>query len=127
MTAMNQIQRTDGSKYELEFLRCSPQTDEEYRESKRKPSIGGDMSRSVIAIYRVTNLDSIRRRFDIRAHRVDALGARAPFLPQHSNRLDPGESSVEQLSMRQLDADVAPYRCSAEVWDSVLDLAFPDD
>ncbi len=121
------IDQVDPSKYELEFLRCSVETDQEYLESQSEPSIGGDTSRRVVAEYRITNRDDDRRRFDIRATRVDSAGQTLRFIAQNTNSLDPGESSIELLHKRLVDSDVPPYTCTAEVWDSVVDLAFPDD
>jgi hypothetical protein len=126
-TSTPNLEEVDPSKYELKFLRCSVETDEEYAESQSEPSIGGDTSRSVIAEYRVTNLDGVRRRFQVRATRTDSSAQDIRFIAKNTDRLDPGESSVDQLNMPVTDGDVAPYSCSAELWDSVIDVAFPDD
>ena len=117
----------DPQRYEFTFLRCEVETDEEFLQSQSEPSLGGDTSRRVIAEYRITNLDDIRRRFDIRATRTDSAGQSIDFIAQDTERLDPGESSTELLGKRVADSDVAPYTCNAEVWDSITDVAFPDD
>lgn len=117
----------DPAKYELDLLRCSVETDEEYDQEASEPSIGGDTVRSVVAEYRLTNLDAVRRRFDLRVTRTDSNGVEIRFIAKDSARLDPGESSVEQVRKRVVPDDVAPYACTAEVWDSVIDDAFPDD
>jgi len=121
------IEEVEPAKYEIEFLRCSVETDEEYAASQAEPSIGGDTSRDVVAEYRITNLDDIRRRFNIRGMLSDSNGNNDPFVPKDTDRLDPGESSVEQIRLPVTDPDDAPYSCDAEVWDSVIDDAFPDD
>lgn len=121
------IGEVEPGKYELVFVRCEVETDEEYAQSQSDPSIGGDDSRRVIAEYRITNLDDIRRRFDIRATRTDSAGQTFAFIPQDTARLDPGESVTETINRRVVASDVRPYTCDAEVWDSIVDLAFPDD
>lgn len=117
----------DPAKYQLELMRCSVETDEEYGLEVSEPSIGGDTARNVVAEYRLTNLDAVRRRFDLRVTRTDSSGTEIRFIAKDSARLDPGESSVEQVRKRVVQDDVAPYTCTAEVWDSVIDDAFPDD
>lgn len=121
------IDQVDPAKYEFELLRCSVETNEEYVQSQSAPSIGGDTSRRVVVEYRITNRDEVRRRFDIRATRTDSAGQALRFIAQDTDRLDPGESSIELLHKRVVDSDVPPYTCTAEVWDSAVDLAFPND
>lgn len=121
------LDEVDPAKYSLEFIRCSPETDAEYATSMSTPSLGGDTSRLLVAEYRITNRDTIRRRFQIRATRTDAAGVTLDFVPVQTDRLDPGESTTGRLTERVLESDVAPYSCDADVWESVLDAAFPDD
>ena len=122
-----QIALVDTAKYEFEFLRCDVETEAELQKRLSEPSIGGDTTPRVIAEYRITNRDDIRRRFDVRASWTDATGVTYGFIPKDTDRMDPGESSVEQIGRRLAAGDVPPYTCTVEVWDSVVDIAFPDD
>lgn len=122
-----EINEVDESKYELEFLRCEVEPIEDTEADLAGNPFDNPTPLTIVAEFEITNRDDIRRRFDIRATLRDSADVSEELNPHDTNRLDPGESSVEQIRTPAVDGDVPPYSCSAEVWDSLLDTAFPDD
>lgn len=121
------IAEVDPAKYDLEFLRCEPESIEDTEAALGDSPLSETTEPRVVAEYRITNRDDTRRRFDIRATRTDSSGVTVNFNPHDTDPLDAGESGTGQIRLRVSDGDVPPYTCTADVWDSVIDIAFPDD
>ncbi len=126
-TSTPDINEVGADLYELKFLRCEIESIEDTQAALGDPLFEDERRPNVIAEIEITNLDDVRRRFDVRATLTDANNTSAPFNNHHTNRLNPGETSVEIIRMPAIDSEIAPFTCTAEVWDSIDDVAFPDD
>jgi hypothetical protein len=121
------IAEVDPAKYDLEFVRCEVESIEDTEAALGDSPLSETTEPRVVAEYRITNRDVARRRFDIRAARTDSNGVTVDFNPHDTDPLDPGATGTGEIRLRASDGDVPPYTCTAEVWDSVIDIAFPDD
>lgn len=121
------LERTDSALYELEITRCEIESASDTLDALGEPLVGDTWPPHLVLEYTITNRDTERRRFDLRATTTDADGLTMRLIGHQTNRRDPEDSTTGVIRDRVTQAEVPPFTCEVDVWDSVVDRAFPDD